>query len=263
MRLRLVALSGPLGGTTFPLGAEGLTLGRDRENGAWLRDLTASRHHCAIEPTGGGFRVRDLGSRYGTFVNGLRVLEQDLQPGDRIAVGESLFLFERDDPGPDPAGEPILDEEAFAAESTVRRPADGSRYLQPGGELPASARIARDLQALLRIGQELHSLRATEPLARRLLELLVETMPAERTALLLFDRAGQPASAFALDRAGSAETFPLSRTLVERLVRERTAVLLNDLLEEEDLSQAESLRMARIKSLLAAPLHSPAGPLGI
>lgn len=263
MPLRLVALSGPLGGTTFALGAEGLALGRDRENSIQLRDLAVSRHHCAIEPAGGGFRVRDLGSRHGTFVNGIPVRERDLQPGDRIAVGESLFLLERDGSGPGPDGDLFLDNGTFAAESTVRRAVDGSPYLQLGGGLPPGARVARDLHALLRIGQELHSLRGTELLARRLLELLVETMPAERTALLLFDRAGQPSRAFALDRTGGAKPFPLSRTLVERLVRERTAVLSNDLLEVEGLSEAESLRTARIQSLLAAPLHSPAGPLGV
>jgi len=261
--LRIIVLSGPLGGTTFALGAEGLDVGRDRESSLPLRDLAVSRHHCVIEPAGNGFRVRDLGSRHGTFVNGIPVRERDLQPGDRIAVGESLFLLEMDGSGPGPAGDLFLDDGTFAAESTVQRAVGGSPYLQLSGELPQSARVARDLQALLRIGQELHSLRATEPLARRLLELLVETMPAERTALLLFDRAGQPSSAFALDRAGSAATFPLSRTLVERLVRERTAVLSNDLLQVEGLSEAESLRTARIQSLLAAPLHSPAGPLGV
>ena len=263
MPLRLVALSGPLGGTTFPLDAEGLTLGRDRESGVRLRDLAVSRHHCVIEPAGDGFRVRDLDSRHGTFVNGIPIRERGLQLGDRIAVGESLFLFQGDDPGSGPATDVFLEEGTFAAQSTVQRPADVSRYLEAGGELPPSARVARDLHALLRIGHELHSLRATEPLARRLLELLLETMPAERTALLLLDRAGQPSSAFALNRAGSAGTFPLSRTLVERLLRERTAVLSNDLLQMQDLGEAESLQAAHVESLLATPLHGPAGPLGV
>jgi Nif-specific regulatory protein len=177
-------------------------------------------------------------------------------------VGDSLFLFQVDDPDSGRL-EAFLEDRSFAAESTVQRPADASPYLQRDGELPPSARVARDLHALLGIAHELHSLRATEPLARRLLELLLETMPAERTAILLLDRAGEPTSGYALDRAGSAAIFPLSRTLVDRLVRERTAVLSNDVLQTQGWTAAASLQAAHIQSLLAAPLHGPAGPLGV
>jgi len=258
---RLVTVSGPLAGAIFPLGTEALTLGRDRESGVQLRDLMASRHHCVIEPAGEAFRVRDLDSRHGTFVNGVPVRERDLLPGDQIAVGDSLFLFQVDAPGSTPGV--LLEDRSVAMESTVQRPANGSPYLRLDGELPQSARVARDLHALLGIGHELHALRATEPLARRLLELLLETMPAERTAVLLLDRAGEPASGYALDRAGSAATFPLSRTLVARLVRERTAVLSNDILQAQGWSEVASLQAAQVQSLLAAPLHGPADPLGV
>ncbi|HET9225554.1 MAG TPA: sigma 54-interacting transcriptional regulator, partial [Thermoanaerobaculia bacterium] len=262
MTLRLVVLSGPLVGATFPLGAEGLTLGRDRESGVRLRDLAVSRHHCVIEPAEDAFRVRDLDSRHGTFVNGIPVRERTLRPGDRIALGDSLFLVQGDEPASDPADRVLLEDRTFAAQSTVQRPADGSPYLQLDENLPPSTRVARDLHALLRIGHELHSLRATAPLARRFLDLLLQTMPAERAALLLLDRAGQPGSSFALDRAGSVETFPLSRTLVERLLSERKAVLSNDL-QMQGLSESESLQAARIVSILATPLLGASGPLGV
>ena len=252
MSARLIAVSGPFAGATFALGEDAVTLGRDRASTLHLRDLAVSRQHCVIEPASNAFRVRDLDSRHGTFVNGVPVRERVLQPGDQIAVGESLFLFQVDDPVSRRTDDVFLEERSVVAESTAQRPADASRYLRRAdGEPPPGERSARDLQALLRIGQEIHALRATEPLARRLLELLLETMPAERTTLLLLDRAGEPASGFALDRDGSAASFPLARTLVERLVRERTAVLANDMPE------------AGTRSLLAAPLFAPAGPLGV
>jgi Nif-specific regulatory protein len=258
---RLIVLSGPLAGTTFPLGADVLSMGRDRESGVQLRDLTVSRHHCRIEPAGDSFRLHDLDSRHGTFVNGVPVHERDLEPGDQIAVGDSLFLFQAGDPvssRPDM----LLEDKSLAIGSTVQRPTDVAPFAHLG-DPPSGARAAHDLHALLRIGHALHALRATEPLARRLLGLLLETMPAERTSILLLDRAGEPACGYALDRAGSEAVFPLSRTLVERLVRERTAVLSNDVLHVEGWAEAESLQAARIQSLLAAPLQGPSGPLGV
>ena len=252
MSYRLIAVSGPLAGTTLALGGEPVTLGRDRTSTLHLRDLAASRQHCVIEPAGEGFRLRDLESRHGTFVNSLPVRARDLQPGDRITVGESLFLVQRDDPEM-PGEGLLLDEGSFSAESTILRPADAS----------PSLRTERDLQALLRIGKDLHSLRTTQDLGRRLLELLLETVPAERAALLLLDRAGEPATAFALDRAGSSALFPLSRTLVERVTGERQATLANDVLQIPGWGDAESLRAARIRSLLAVPLTGPGRALGL
>ncbi len=262
---RLLTVSGPLAGTVLPLGVEALSLGRDRDNSVQLRDLAVSRHHCRIEADGDTFRVRDLDSRHGTFVNGIPIRERSLQPGDQIAVGDSLFLFQVGDPVSGQPDQPdlLLENRTFAVESTVQRPVDVSPYGHLNAALPPTSRIAQDLHALLRIGHALHALHATEPLAQRLLELLLETMPAGRTAILLFDRAGEPARAYALDLSGSTATFPLSRTLVERLVQERTAVLSNDVLQVQDWSEAESLQAARIQSLLAAPLLGPPGPLGV
>ncbi len=89
MQPRLIAVSGPLAGQTFPLGTERLTLGRDHGNAVHLRDLAVSRHHCVVEPDGERFRLRDLDSRCGTFVNGVPVRERDLEHWDRIKLGDS------------------------------------------------------------------------------------------------------------------------------------------------------------------------------
>ena len=138
MSHRLIAVTGPLAGTTLALGAEPATFGRDRSNTLHLRDLEVSRNHCVIEPTGEGFRLRDLESRHGTFVNGVPVRERDLESGDRITIGASEFLVQGED-APEP---PLLEEGSLAAESTVLRPADASLYLRATGEPPASARTA-------------------------------------------------------------------------------------------------------------------------
>ena len=262
---RLVALSGPLAGNSFPLGAERLTLGRDRANDLCLRDLAASRRHCAVEPAGapGRYRLQDLESRHGTFVNGLPVRVRELEPGDRIGVGGSTFLFQEDGGPALPGGPLLLEDGDFTAETLVNLPAEGSGYLGAGDPLLAG-RAARDLHALLRIGNALHALRSTHSLAHRLLELVLETVPAERAALLLLDRGSlEPASSWCLDRQGCSEPFPLSRTLVQRVLEERSAGLANDVLHVPDLESVESLVAERIESLIVAPLPGQAGPLGV
>ena len=69
--LEITTANGPV---RVELTSEPLTIGRQIGNRAVLDDVEASRFHCVVERVaGGGFRVRDLGSRNGTKVNGVRV----------------------------------------------------------------------------------------------------------------------------------------------------------------------------------------------
>ena len=115
----------------------------------------------------------------------------------------------------------------------------------------------------MRIGNALHEIRATEPLARRLIELALETVPAERAAFSFWTRPARcrsPSLSIAGDRT---EPFAVSRTLVERVVAERSALLSNDVLQTGDWDGAESVQAARLQSLLAAPLTGSEGTLGV
>jgi pSer/pThr/pTyr-binding forkhead associated (FHA) protein len=58
-----------------------------RPNSEWV-----SRQHCMLRVTTEGTLIRDLGSRNGTLVNGVRLVgEQRLQPGDQLQVGPIVF----------------------------------------------------------------------------------------------------------------------------------------------------------------------------
>jgi hypothetical protein len=66
-------------------------------------DRTVSRLHAVIERLPGGWTVRDLGSRNGTFVNAVRVLsDRVLRNGDELRLGETRLMFRWDetDSGP-------------------------------------------------------------------------------------------------------------------------------------------------------------------
>ncbi|MFH1262086.1 MAG: FHA domain-containing protein [Pseudomonadota bacterium] len=56
-----------------------------------VRDVTVSGTHLALEFRRGGFRVVDLGSSNGTFVEGERVGERAVKPGEEIRLGDCAF----------------------------------------------------------------------------------------------------------------------------------------------------------------------------
>lgn len=92
---RLVAVQGPHMGGIFQLGGDVVTIGREESNTIALpQDNTVSRRHARVTKSDAGFSIHDEGSSNGTFVNGVRVTEQALNPGDEIQVGGTRLRFE-------------------------------------------------------------------------------------------------------------------------------------------------------------------------
>jgi ABC-type multidrug transport system ATPase subunit len=77
----------------YPLGPAALRIGRAPSNDVTLDDLSVSRHHAAVrgDPST-GFRLLDLGSHNGTFLNGRRLgAEAPLRDFDLIGIGRTTF----------------------------------------------------------------------------------------------------------------------------------------------------------------------------
>jgi signal transduction histidine kinase/CheY-like chemotaxis protein len=92
-RVCLLVLSGEHSGRTFVLDRKETSIGRGVEAGIRLDIAEVSRRHATIGPDATGtFHLRDLGSRNGTKVNGVRVQEKPLEFGDRIMLGEGVVL---------------------------------------------------------------------------------------------------------------------------------------------------------------------------
>jgi pSer/pThr/pTyr-binding forkhead associated (FHA) protein len=66
-----------------------LSIGTADSSDVVLDDRAVSARHCRIEPWEGGARVRDLGSRNGTYVDGVLVSLANVEPGSTIRVGRT------------------------------------------------------------------------------------------------------------------------------------------------------------------------------
>jgi hypothetical protein len=79
-------------------------VGRAPENAIVVKDDMVSRKHCVIErASSGGYRVRDLKSFNGTYLNGERVQDEALKPWDSVRVGRTrIFYVEPSTSGPLP-----------------------------------------------------------------------------------------------------------------------------------------------------------------
>jgi transcriptional regulator with GAF, ATPase, and Fis domain len=259
LRPRLLVLSGPLKDSTIPLSEGEVTIGREASNGIAIADPSVSRKHCTLTSEGGRFRVRDLDSRNGTLVNQVNVEDQWLQHGDEIAAGDSSFLFLLEDEELSPVESRVEFEDAQrTAETTILHPRDVV-YLQPDRllrELPPTSRVARNLNALLKISRIVHAIRDLNELQEQLLDLIFEVAPAGRGAILLADREGhQFNSMFArMRQAGQGQLVKVSRTVARQVLEQGVAILGSDVPSNDELREVESLAESHVRSLLCVPL---------
>ena len=83
-----------IGGKMFKLTGSHMTLGRAIDVQIRIDDEGVSRKHVTfVATTPGCFRLEDLGSRNGTFVNGERVVTAELHDGDKVSVGSTAVLL--------------------------------------------------------------------------------------------------------------------------------------------------------------------------
>ena len=94
---RLKLLSGALAGHVYIVGGKVARMGRALDNDVVIEASDVSRHHAQLEAVAGGYRIVDLDSTNGTFVNGRRVSEQTLATGDTLRLGVTEISFELSD----------------------------------------------------------------------------------------------------------------------------------------------------------------------
>jgi pSer/pThr/pTyr-binding forkhead associated (FHA) protein len=110
-----------------------VVVGRSRSCELTLPSADASRRHAEIVSVHDGFLVRDLRSTNGTFVNGERVEERQLRPGDRIEIGGDTITFCQ-------VGGALANDPGGEAETIlVERPALGEAFQGDLAEIPPFA----------------------------------------------------------------------------------------------------------------------------
>ncbi|MBX7149102.1 sigma 54-interacting transcriptional regulator [bacterium] len=91
----LVVIDGPSPKVKHELGKKKeLTIGKKSDNDIVINDKTVSRNHMKIEATSDSYLLRDLGSTNGTFINGMKVKEAFLSPGDVITIGGTKIEYQ-------------------------------------------------------------------------------------------------------------------------------------------------------------------------
>lgn len=157
-------------------------IGRGLDNDIRLTGPSVSFRHASVCLENGSVVARDLGSRNGTWVNGVRVTEARLLPGDVIEIGSTLLEVLPDSPAPEDEVTELL-AQAVLEEGAGQWEHARELYRRAAERRPFDARIA---VALRLVADKERIYRTVEPLlwerARRKTQVLLEAADVTEVA---------------------------------------------------------------------------------
>ncbi len=129
---KLVLLSEGFAGRIYELNVENTTVGRVEDNAFQIAEPSVSSHHAEIILRGNDVVIKDLNSTNGTFINGDKVTESVLKPGQILKLGTVEMRLEgKDGQGAPPPGSKTAGSSAAPAKKVE---ASGqTRVVQRGG----------------------------------------------------------------------------------------------------------------------------------
>jgi serine phosphatase RsbU (regulator of sigma subunit)/pSer/pThr/pTyr-binding forkhead associated (FHA) protein len=216
-------------------------------------DAGLSRQHLAFESDGRTWYVKDLGSKNGTLLNGLRIAERNpLKPGDRIMAGHLIIVFDPSSGIPQHTQAVVFVEPPNETGSSSTLVTDLAGVMGGASAKAEGAAIssATAVQALIRAGNELAGERPLPELFRFILNLAIEAVSAERGILMTLE--GQKLEV----RATRGEGFRISNTVRDRVLNKKESVLVRDTSADEAFRERRSIVEQNVRTLIAVPLQT-------
>ena len=243
-----ITVFSPIGSpTNHKLTTDLVTIGRASDCAIPIKDRYLSRRHAEIHRIEGKWVLRDLGSANGTYLNSVRVeADQELRSGDRIRMGDTELLFQSEH-----------STDRFVAVADPRLTPTIAIPIQDieGGQQLSGKSLDR-FRVLNALAVELIEDRPMDELFGFIVEKVMEHLKPSRAAIGLLADDGKAFATVEVRRSNKNDTAELtiSHTLLTTIVQEKKALAFIDISVDERLSQAQSIIMQGINSVVCAPL---------
>ena len=268
----LSVIQGADQGKRFEFMSSPLALGRDSSNAIRLQDTEISRRHAELRLDRDGYRVVDLQSANGTFVNGKAVDQSPLHSGDRLQLGQTVMLFHE---GSVAARRDLIARVDLLAKSSPDDrsailksiPSDeGSRVLKaPDATAGWLRERLLNLSVMYRATQAISDILDIDALTPLILDLVFESIGADRGAILLKDESGVllPKAVRWRDGEQPDERMSISQTIVDYVLEQGQGVITSDAPTDKRFSTAKSVVDLQIREAICVPIQGRHTTLGV
>lgn len=273
----LTILQGGEVGRQFTLGNGQSVIGRSPDCDVVLDAAAVSRRHAIVTRERDQFFIQDNDSRNGTIVNGQQIHERTaLRDGDQLLICDVLLEYRN------PSASGLLSGGAFEGSSLLRSLVDtvGKDDEEEASSIMAtfdvtgdrrvgwqvSAKPEQQLRAMVEISNNLSNTLSVKDILPKVLDSLFKIfVQADRGFILMQPKPGAPLAPVATKaRRGDDEGMRWSKTIVQRAIAERKAILSADAASDARFNMAQSIADFHIRSLICAPMLDAGGePIGV
>jgi signal transduction histidine kinase/pSer/pThr/pTyr-binding forkhead associated (FHA) protein len=282
---RLTIIKGADEGKLFELTADHVTVGRDAANKLRLNDTEVSRRHAEFVRTPDGYRLRDLGSVNGSFVNEQAARDVLLRPGDQVLIGQTVLVFNlsRDEmPQGDLADRInlIARQDVDLASAIVRTVGEtqGSRLLTHPDKADAPW-LRANLGVIYEAVQAVSHILDLDQLLDRIMDLIFLHLDADRGCIMLRPSSAgeegqgrdaklavdefEPKAPRWRDPSQQEKKIDVSRTVMEYVLKEKQGVLVSDAARDQRFQAVQSIVRFGVREIICVPMKGRHETLGV
>jgi serine phosphatase RsbU (regulator of sigma subunit) len=245
------------------LETDSLVIGRSSRCDLAVADRCLSRQHVRLYQSDDGWLVEDLGSRNGTLLNGTMISgPTPITEGDVIDASMSRITF--GGTGAQPRPVPHAESHTIfrdASEIISESERDFARPQEDSG-IVNLRQAADQLKVLYDVHHALDGSTTAEELLDQVLEKVFIHLQPQHGAIFLKDN-GNLVRASSRSQGSDTDEFPESTHLASEVVGKGLAAVVHDTSTDDRFAAAESLLDAGVRTLVAAPLLTPEGAIGM
>jgi adenylate cyclase len=231
----------------FFLAKDSVVIGKLPDNDIELKDNTISRQHCRLQRTAKGFKLSDLNSTNGCYVNGRRVQSKTLEVGDKITIGRTTLSFLARDKH---EGYRDTDDQRISMMVPLEE-------LLPAGKPPRRRGGEPNfLASLTALGKSLIASQDIDESFHKLGELIFQFVRPEKIYIFYYDdKQNDVRLKYTYSKHGGPDDdVRISKTIALKAIHEKVAILSSNTRNDSRFDSSNSVIMYGITSAISVPI---------
>lgn len=232
----------------YSLKGEVYLIGKLPSNDFSILDNSISRRHCKLVKLKKGYKLIDIESTNGTYVNGKRITKKKLKTEDEITIGRTLIKYyttERD-----------IGDIHDIDDQQISRMVPLSDKLRIEEEQDLTSFQINLFDSLTMIGKKLLSSLSLKESFEKVAEVLFEMLKPNSLYIFSCKNEAEELKPEFIQKEGNKDVTQvnISRSIAKKAIEERVAILSSNTLDDSRFKTAESVIIYGIKSAISVPI---------
>lgn len=267
----LLVIRGPGIGTQFELRESTQRIGRDSSCDIHFDDSETSRNHADVLWSDGQFVLKDLNSSNGTHVNGKKIREQALEPGDRIQIGKRVMVYRPSAPARKPIDSNVdivqlgeADASQIIGRADLEDPLDGTIAFDSEKQKKTPSNRSH-WEIMYRTSVAVSRTLDIDQLLRQILDLIFQWVECDHGCIMLADmETGQLRPSYRKNRRPKPlHRMTISKTILDYVLKHEEGVLTSNAKDDGRWNTSASIENNGICEAICVPMRGRYGMVGV